>query len=76
VRDALSGHTGTAETGFSGVRALDLSGITRGEEKPIWLPYAAWMTATTAVRRHPGGRVPLAQAVTAPLIQALVRSPW
>jgi hypothetical protein len=76
VRDALSGRTGTVATASAGVRALDLPGITRGEVKRIRLPYAAWMTATAAVCRPPARRVPLAQAVTAPLIQALVRSPW
>jgi hypothetical protein len=65
----------TAAT-LAGVLALDLSGITRGEVERIWLPYAAWMTATAAVYRPPARRVLLAQAVTALLIQALVRSPW
>jgi hypothetical protein len=77
VRDALSVHTGTVATAFAG----DLPGITRGQVKRIWLPYAAWMTATATIRRPPVRRPPArrvhrAQAVTAPLIQALVRSPW
>lgn len=76
VRDAFSAHTRTVATAFAGVRALDLSGITRGEVRRSWLPYAAWMAATAADCRPPARRVPLAQAVTAPLIQALVRSPW
>ncbi|WP_285629152.1 hypothetical protein [Actinoallomurus iriomotensis] len=59
-----------------GVLALDLSGVTRGEVERIWLPYAAWLTAAAAVHRPPARRALLLQAVTALLIQALVRSPW
>ncbi|GLY88041.1 hypothetical protein [Actinoallomurus iriomotensis] len=59
-----------------GVLALDLSGVTRGEVERIWLPYAAWLTAAAAVHRPPARRALLVQAVTALLIQALVRSPW
>ncbi|WP_329249167.1 hypothetical protein OG417_02655 [Actinoallomurus sp. NBC_01490] len=59
-----------------GVLALDLSGVTRGEVERIWLPYAAWLTAAAAVYRPPARRALLVQAVTALLIQALVRSPW
>jgi hypothetical protein len=61
---------------LAGVLALDLSGITRGEVERIWLPYAAWLTAAAAVHRPPARRMLLVQAVTALLIQALVRSPW
>ncbi|MFB9835798.1 hypothetical protein [Actinoallomurus acaciae] len=59
-----------------GVLALDLSGVTRGEVERIWLPYAAWLTAAGAIYRPPARRALLVQAVTALLIQALVRSPW
>jgi hypothetical protein len=59
-----------------GVLALDISGVTRGEVERIWLPYAAWMSAGAAVYRTPARRMLIAQAVTALLIQALVRSPW
>jgi hypothetical protein len=72
LRDALFVHTGTVATAFAG----DLPGITRGQVKRIRLPYAAWMTATAAGRRPQARRLHRAQAVTAPLIQALVRSPW
>jgi hypothetical protein len=59
-----------------GVLALDLSGVTRGEVERIWLPYAAWMTAAAAAHRAPARALLVAQAVTALLLQALVRSPW
>lgn len=59
-----------------GMVALDLSGVTRGEVERIWIPYATWMTAASAVHRPPARTLLLAQAVTALAIQALVRSPW
>jgi hypothetical protein len=59
----------------AGVLAVDLAGVTRGEVERIWLPYAAWITAA-AVHRAPARGLLLAQAVTALLPQALVRSPW
>ncbi|MEV5747884.1 hypothetical protein AB0L00_08700 [Actinoallomurus sp. NPDC052308] len=59
-----------------GMVALDLSGVTRGEVERIWIPYAAWTTVACAVHRPPARTLLLAQAVTALLIQALVRSPW
>jgi hypothetical protein len=65
-----------AAAALLGVLALDLSGVTRGEVERIWLPYAPWLTAAAAVYRPPARRVLLVQAVTALLIQALVRSPW
>lgn len=61
---------------LAGVLALDISGVTRGEVERIWLPYAAWMTIATAIYRAPARTMLLIQAVTALLIEALVRSPW
>lgn len=59
-----------------GVLALDLSGVTRGEVERIWLPYAAWMAAGAAVHESRVRALLVAQAATALLLQALVRSPW
>jgi hypothetical protein len=61
---------------LAGVLALDVSGVTRGEVERIWLPYAAWMLIATAVYRAPARTMLLAQAVTALVIEALVKSPW
>jgi hypothetical protein len=61
---------------LAGVLALDLAAVTRGEVERIWLPYAAWTTAAAAVHRARARGLLLAQAVTALLLQALVRSPW
>jgi fatty acid desaturase len=59
-----------------GTVALDLVGLTRGEVERIWVPYAAWLTAATALRPPPGRRWLAAQAMTAILVEALVHSPW
>jgi hypothetical protein len=59
-----------------GTVALDLVGLTRGEVERIWVPYAAWLTAATALRPPSGRRWLTAQAMTAILLEALVHSPW
>jgi hypothetical protein len=59
-----------------GTIVLDLAGLTRGEVERIWVPYAAWLTAATALRPPPGRRWLTAQALTGILLQALVHSPW
>jgi hypothetical protein len=60
-----------------GVIALDISGVTRGEVERIWLPYAAWMTATAAATPATKHRkLLIAQALTALIIEAVVSSPW
>ncbi|HEY0538783.1 MAG TPA: hypothetical protein VGD53_10440 [Actinoallomurus sp.] len=59
-----------------GTIALDLVGLTRGEVERIWVPYAAWLTATTALWPAPSRRWLTAQAVTAIVVQAFVHSPW
>jgi hypothetical protein len=61
---------------LAGMVALDLSGVTRGEVERIWIPYAVWVIAANAVHRRPARALLLAQAVTALVIEALVRSPW
>jgi hypothetical protein len=65
-----------AAAALAGTVALDLAGLTRGEVERIWVPYAAWLTVTTALRPSLGRRWLAAQAVTALVIQGLVHSPW
>ncbi|MDN3358611.1 hypothetical protein [Actinomadura sp. DC4] len=65
-----------AAAALLGTIVLDLAGLTRGEVERIWVPYAAWLTAATALRPAPGRRWLAAQAVTAIVVQALVHSPW
>jgi hypothetical protein len=59
-----------------GTITLDLAGLTRGEVERIWVPYAAWLTAATALRPAPSRRWLIAQAATAIVVQGLVHSPW
>jgi hypothetical protein len=59
-----------------GTVTLDLAGLTRGEVERIWVPYAAWLTAATAVQPSLGRRWLAAQAVTGIVVQALIHSPW
>ncbi|MGH3388526.1 MAG: hypothetical protein ACRDOO_06580, partial [Actinomadura sp.] len=65
-----------AAAALAGVLALALSGVTRGEVERIWIPYAAWLTTAAARHRAPARGPLLAQAVTALVVEALVRSPW
>ncbi len=65
-----------AAAALVGTITLDLAGLTRGEVERIWVPYAAWLTVTTALRPAPDRRWLTAQAVTAIVVQALVHSPW
>jgi hypothetical protein len=59
-----------------GTIALDLAGLTRGEVERIWVPYAAWLTAATALRPAASRRWLIVQAATAIVVQGLVHSPW
>lgn len=84
LRDTPGGVSGTdprrlgwlAAAALAGVLALALSGVTRGEVERIWIPYAAWLTTAAAMHRAPARGPLLAQAVTALVVEALVRSPW
>ena len=65
-----------ATAALVGAVTLDLAGLTRGEVERIWVPYAAWLTVTAALRPTHGRRWLAAQAATGIVVQALIHSPW
>lgn len=59
------------------VLALDLSGFTRGEVERIWLPLAPWVMVVTAALPSRWVRPALvAQALTAAVVQTMLRLSW
>ncbi len=67
---------------LAAIAVADLSGMSKGEVERIWLPFVPWVLLAGAALvpvagRVVGGRVWLSvQALTAIVIQTLVRSPW
>ncbi|MCO1578896.1 hypothetical protein M8C13_24380 [Crossiella sp. SN42] len=59
------------------VLAADLSGLSKAEVERIWLPFAVWLSAGTALLPRPSRRWwLLAQAVTALAVNHLVLTNW
>jgi hypothetical protein len=62
---------------LTAVLLADVSGLSRGEVERIWLPWAFWLVAATALLpgRH-ASRWLLAQAVVALAVNHLLVPPW
>ena len=63
--------------GVLAVILADLSGLSKGEVERIWLPFAPWVLLSTAALPQARARAWLgANALTALVIAAMLRSPW
>jgi hypothetical protein len=66
-----------AAAGLAAVLLADLTGFSKGEVERIWLPFAGWLTAATALLPTRGRRGWLAaQAVLALLVNHLLITVW
>lgn len=75
----LAGPAVLAAGALVAVVASDLSGLSKAEVERIWLPFVPWLLVATAfLPGDPRWRRALlgAQAVTALVVQVLLRSPW
>ena len=67
----------------AGVAWAILAGLARGEAERSWLPFFPWLLVAAVAPEHrgaPPARTPLllvgAGALTAVVLQAVLRSPW